>query len=248
VVKSKFISPVLVSSAVVCTIGGNFSSAMEDEKQAIELEKECKQGAADAMLFREFVKMIGGLERTQEFNSLLEEVRKIGKENLANVYNLIYNIEKDQNEKSETKIYTKYNIRRFLLSGLTTQEKKSIFKYANEEQIKGLFGVQDSRLPIALLSNCNFENENSIKFFFENVNGNQIKNLLILPPAYLFTLNVERLVALAKNPKLRDIVGKSCHYTDFRENYYESHALSRILENSAEQLQQYNLDHVVCHL
>ena len=234
-VKSKFISHVLASSAVICAIGGNFSSAMEDERE----EKKVYQENADANLFRYFVKMVGGLEGTQEFNSLLEEVYKIGKENLANVYKLIYNIEKDQNEKSETKIYTKYNIRRFLLSDLTIQEKKSIFKHANEEQIKGLFGGQDSRLSIALLSNSNFENENSIKFFFENVNGNQIKNLLILPPAYLFTLDVERLVALAKNPKLRDIVRESCRYTDFRNNYYESHALSRILENSAEQLQQY---------
>ena len=240
-VKSKFISPVLASSAVICAIGGNFSSAMEDEKQAIELEKECKQGAADAMLFREFVKMIGGVEGTQEFNVLTEEVCKIGKEIFVIVHILTYNIEKDQNEKNETKIYTKYNIRQFLLSDLTTQLKKSVFKHANEEKIKGLFGGQDSRLPIALLSNSNFENENSIKFFFENVNGNQIKNLLKLPPKYLFTLDVEHLVALAKNPKLRDIVKKSCHTTEFRNNYYESHALSRILENSAEQLQQYKI-------
>ncbi len=239
-VKSKFISHVLASSAVICAIGGNFSSAMEDEKQAIELEKECKQ--ADAMLFQYFVKMVGGVEGTQEFDSLLEEVHKIGKEIFSKVYVLTYNIEKDQNEKNKTKIYTKYNIRRFLLSDLTTQLKKSVFKHANEEQIKGLFESQDSRLPIALLSNSNFENENSIKFFFENVDGNQIKNLLILPPAYLFTLDVERLVALAKNPKLMDIVKKSCHTTEFRENYYESHALSRILlENSAEQLQQYKI-------
>lgn len=236
-VKSKFILPVLASSAVMCNIGGNFSSAMQDERQAIELEKEFKQGAADAILFREFVKMIGSVEGTQEFNMLLEEVRKIGKKNFSKVYILTYNIEKDQNKKNKIKIYTKYNIRRFLLSDLTTQLKKSIFKYANEEQIKGLFGGQDSRLPIALLSNSYFENENSIKSFFENVNGNQIKNLLILPPAYLFTLDVERLVALAKNPKLSDIVRIYCR-CNCSGRYCESTAFSNfLLENSAEQLQ-----------
>ena len=236
-VKSKFISPVLVSSAVICTIGGNFSSAMEDEKQAIELEKECKQGAADPMLFREFVKMVGGLEGTQEFNSLLEEVRKIGKENLANVYKLIYNIEEDQNEKSETKIYTKYNIRRFLLSGLATQLKKSVFKHANEEQIKVLFGEQNSGLPRALLCNSNFKNENNIKSFFKSVNCKQIENLLILPIEYLYALDIERLVALAKNPKLSDIVRIYCR-CNCSGRYCESTAFSNfLLENSAEQLQ-----------
>ena len=42
-VKSKFILPVLASSAVMCNIGGNFSSAMEDERQAIELEKNASK-------------------------------------------------------------------------------------------------------------------------------------------------------------------------------------------------------------
>lgn len=235
-VKSKFISPVLVSSAVICTIGGNFSSAMEDEK-----EKKVYQENADANLFRYFVKMVGGLEGTQEFNSLLEEVRKIGKEIFANVNNLIYNIEKDQNEKSETKIYTKYNIRRFLLSGLTTQLKKSVFKHANEEQMKVLFGEPNSGLPIALLCNSNFKNEENIESFFKSVNCKQIENLLILPIEYLYALDIERLVALAKNPKLSDIVRIYCR-CNCSDRYCESTLFSNfLLENSAKQLQQYKI-------
>ena len=197
-VKSKFISPVLASSAVICAIGGNFSSAMEDEKQAIELEKECKQEAADAILFREFVKMIGGVEGTQEFNVLLEEVRKIGKKEIGKIILSIYNAKEDEKE------ILKKNAKKFVLSNSNcVMAKKMILNYAKPEQLKALFEFENSKPMIAFLENPFSHFEDKCKKFFEVVSPDAIEKLLQYTPAdVISTLDPRQIINIgAENIK-----------------------------------------------
>ena len=173
-VKSKFILPILASSAVMCNIGSNFSSAMEDERE----EKEVYQGTADAILFREFVKMIGGVEGTQEFNLLLEEVRKIGKKEIGKIILSIYNAKEDEKE------ILKKNAKKFVLSNSNCViAKKMILNCAEPEKLKALFKFENSGPMIAFLENTFSHVKEKCENFFKNTSPDAIEKLLRYTPA-----------------------------------------------------------------
>lgn len=171
--KLKFVLPVLSVPAVICNFGGKFVSAMTTDDDIVKIEK---QGAADENTIREFVKAFGEKEGTKEFNLLLKNMRKFGKNLIGKIIMLIHGA--DENKKE----ILKNNAKQFILNYSCKTTEKNILQYASEEKLKALFGCNNSEAVAALLKNSSFHYEDKCKKFFESIKPCDIEVLLQFTP------------------------------------------------------------------
>ena len=134
--------------------------------------------------------MIGGVEGTQEFNSLLEEVCKIGKNAIGNIILTIYNAKEDEKE------ILKRNAKQIILSNSNcVMAKKMILNCAEPEKLKALFKFENSGPMIAFLENTFSHVKEKCENFFKNTSPDAIEKLLQYTPAdVISTLDPRQII------------------------------------------------------
>ena len=168
--KLKFFLPVISVPAVICNVGSIFVSAMTADNDIVKIEK---QGAADENTLREFAKMLGEKEETKEFNLLLKNMRNFGKNLIGKIIKLIHGA--DENKKE----ILKNNAKQFILNHSYKTVEKSVLKYASEENLKALFGCNNSEAVAELLKKC--------KKFFESIKPCDVEILLQFTPCNIIS-------------------------------------------------------------
>ena len=181
-----------------------------------------------------FLKNIGAEKNSDKYNKTFGKIIEIGEQGYQKIRNFIDKIEEEKH------VYSKENIKtclcNFISSNICADKIKSLFNYANKEQLQSLFEYLLPEQLVAILCNMHVKKEDDIKYIFDNA-GSSFFSLNKTPIEILFTLPLEKLVAISENVYWREIMVATG--SDYRSRKGPSEMIQKILKKAtAEELQK----------